>query len=154
MIVTQKKELRLLTPKYCESIHQTKRRPTRTVEIGKVKVGSEHPIALQTMTTTDTRDVEGTVEQVKRCADAGADIVRITVQSKREAEACLQIRERLFQDRCNPCCVPVGNRGPLAGTACVLLLPLVPLSRCPGAEGSAGQPCLLKGTGAQCAASM
>lgn len=37
--------------------------------------------------------------QVKRCADAGADIVRITVQSKREAEACMQIRERLFKDR-------------------------------------------------------
>ncbi|KAL4448645.1 hypothetical protein ABPG75_005864 [Micractinium tetrahymenae] len=99
MIITQKKELRLLTPKYCESINQTKRRPTRTVEIGPVKVGSEHPIALQTMTTTDTRDVEKTVEQVKRCADAGADIVRITVQGKKEAEACMRIRERLFQDR-------------------------------------------------------
>jgi (E)-4-hydroxy-3-methylbut-2-enyl-diphosphate synthase len=62
-------------------------------------VGSEHPIALQTMTTTDTRDVEGTVEQVKRCADAGADIVRLTVQGKREAESCFKIRERLFQVR-------------------------------------------------------
>ncbi|KAI3426108.1 hypothetical protein D9Q98_008487 [Chlorella vulgaris] len=99
MIVTQKKELKLLTPKYCESIHQTRRRPTRTVDIGPVKVGSEHRIALQTMTTTDTRDVEATVEQVKRCADAGADIVRITVQSKREAEACMRIRERLFKDK-------------------------------------------------------
>ena len=38
--------------------------------------------------------------QVKRCADAGADIVRITVQGKKEAEACMRIRERLFQDRC------------------------------------------------------
>lgn len=37
--------------------------------------------------------------QVKRCADAGADIVRITVQSKREAEACMRIRERLFKDK-------------------------------------------------------
>jgi hypothetical protein len=68
-------------------------------------VGSEHPIALQTMTTTDTRDVEATVEQVKRCADAGASIVRITVQGKKEAEACMRIRERLFQDRWGLCWV-------------------------------------------------
>lgn len=51
------------------------------------------------MTTTDTRDVAKTVEQVKRCADAGADIVRITVQGRREAEACMRIREQLFKDR-------------------------------------------------------
>jgi (E)-4-hydroxy-3-methylbut-2-enyl-diphosphate synthase len=36
--------------------------------------------------------------QVKRCADAGADIVRITVQGRREAEACMKIREQLFKD--------------------------------------------------------
>jgi (E)-4-hydroxy-3-methylbut-2-enyl-diphosphate synthase len=51
------------------------------------------------MTTTDTRDVEATVAQVKRCADAGAAMVRITVQGKKEAEACMRIRERLFKDR-------------------------------------------------------
>ncbi|KAL6776847.1 HDS1 [Auxenochlorella protothecoides x Auxenochlorella symbiontica] len=93
------KELWLPTPHYCESIYQTRRRPTRTIYVGKVPVGSEHPLARQTMTTTDTRDVEATVEQVKKCADAGADIVRITVQGKREATACLKIRDRLFQDR-------------------------------------------------------
>lgn len=49
------------------------------------------------MTTTDTKDVEGTVAQVKRCADAGADLVRLTVQGRREAEACFKIRERLLQ---------------------------------------------------------
>lgn len=53
----------------------------------------------QTMTTTDTRNVAATVEQVKRCADAGADLVRITVQGKREALACHAIREQLFKDR-------------------------------------------------------
>jgi (E)-4-hydroxy-3-methylbut-2-enyl-diphosphate synthase len=62
-------------------------------------VGSEHPIALQTMTTTDTRNIQATVDQVKKCADAGADIVRITVQSSREAEACYKIREQLNKDR-------------------------------------------------------
>lgn len=89
----------LIVPKYCESSYQTRRRPTRTVTIGNVKVGSEHRIALQTMTTTDTRNVQATVDQVKKCADAGADIVRITVQGKKEAEACYKIREQLFKDR-------------------------------------------------------
>lgn len=41
--------------------------------------------------------------QVKKCADAGADIVRITVQGKKEAEACMKIREQLFKDRCDRC---------------------------------------------------
>ena len=48
----------------------------------------------------DTRDVAGTVEEVKRCVDAGAEIVRITVQGKKEAAACMAIREALFRDRC------------------------------------------------------
>jgi (E)-4-hydroxy-3-methylbut-2-enyl-diphosphate synthase len=100
-LVTPSKELIIPTPKYCESINQTRRRPTRTIDIGNVKVGSEHPIALQTMTTTDTRDIQATVDQVKRCADAGADIVRITVQGKKEAEACMKIREQLFKERYN-----------------------------------------------------
>ena len=54
------------------------------------------------MTTSDTRNVQATVDQVKRCADAGADLVRITVQGKREAVACHEIREQLFKDRCAP----------------------------------------------------
>lgn len=68
-------------------------------QIGNVKVGSQHRVALQTMTTTDTRNVQATVDQVKKCADAGADIVRITVQGKKEAEACMRIREQLFKDK-------------------------------------------------------
>ena len=50
--------------KYCESIYTPIRRKTRTVNVGGVNVGSEHPIRVQTMTTTDTKDVQGTVEQV------------------------------------------------------------------------------------------
>lgn len=73
------------------------------MQIGDVLVGSEHPIALQTMTTTDTRDVEATVDQIKKCADAGADLVRVTVQGKKEAEACYKIRERLWQARARTC---------------------------------------------------
>lgn len=50
--------------KYCESIHKSVRRKTRTVMVGNVAIGSEHPIRVQTMTTNDTKDVAGTVEEV------------------------------------------------------------------------------------------
>ena len=49
------------------------------------------------MATTNTADVDATVEQVMRCADKGFDLVRITVQGRREANACLEIREKLFK---------------------------------------------------------
>lgn len=52
----------------------------RTIWAGKVPIGSEHPIACQTMGTTDTRDVMATVEQAMRVADYGGDLFRITVQ--------------------------------------------------------------------------
>jgi (E)-4-hydroxy-3-methylbut-2-enyl-diphosphate synthase len=68
------------------------------VNIGKVKVGSEHRIATQTMTTTLTEDVEATVAQIKKCADMGIDIVRITVQGMKQANACEHIRKRLDED--------------------------------------------------------
>ncbi|KAG0556909.1 hypothetical protein KC19_11G088200 [Ceratodon purpureus] len=89
----------LLVPrqKYCESIYTPIRRKTRTVNIGGVTVGSEHPIRVQTMTTTDTKDVQSTVEQVMRVADRGCDIVRITVQGRREADACYDIKNTLVQ---------------------------------------------------------
>lgn len=77
------------------------RRKTRTVWAGKVPIGSEHPIAKQTMTTTDTRNVEATVDQVMRCAEAGADLVRLTVQGKKEAEACFKVKDRLLQKGCD-----------------------------------------------------
>ncbi|KAJ1409201.1 Dihydropteroate synthase-like [Sesbania bispinosa] len=93
----------LLVPrqKYCESLHKTIRRKTRTVMVGNVAIGSEHPIRIQTMTTTDTKDVAGTVEQVMRIADKGADIVRITVQGKKEADACFEIKNSLVQKNYN-----------------------------------------------------
>eukprot|EP00568_Trieres_chinensis_P003659 CAMPEP_0183308100 /NCGR_PEP_ID=MMETSP0160_2-20130417/19815_1 /TAXON_ID=2839 ORGANISM="Odontella Sinensis, Strain Grunow 1884" /NCGR_SAMPLE_ID=MMETSP0160_2 /ASSEMBLY_ACC=CAM_ASM_000250 /LENGTH=750 /DNA_ID=CAMNT_0025471857 /DNA_START=110 /DNA_END=2358 /DNA_ORIENTATION=+ len=82
---------------YCEDLYSVVRRKTRTVECGPIKFGSEHPIVRQTMATTSTADVEGTIEQVMRCADKGFDLVRVTVQGKREANACAKIREGLFQ---------------------------------------------------------
>ncbi|XP_047317223.1 4-hydroxy-3-methylbut-2-en-1-yl diphosphate synthase (ferredoxin), chloroplastic [Impatiens glandulifera] len=93
----------LLVPrqKYCESPHKTVRRKTRTVMVGNVAIGSEHPIRIQTMTTTDTKDVAATVEQVIKIADKGADIVRITVQGKKEADACYDIKNSLVQKNYN-----------------------------------------------------
>mmetsp|Transcript_69574 Transcript_69574/g.175712 ORF Transcript_69574/g.175712 Transcript_69574/m.175712 type:complete len:787 (-) Transcript_69574:211-2571(-) len=83
---------------YCEAIERCERRKARTVTIGAVPVGSDHKIATQTMTTTLTHDVEATVAQIKRCADMGVDVVRVTVQGMREAKACEGIRKRLDED--------------------------------------------------------
>jgi len=83
---------------YCDSLERCERRKTRTVMVGDVPVGSEHPVATQTMTTTLTHEVEATVAQVKKCADMGIDIVRITVQGMREAKACEGIKKRLLED--------------------------------------------------------
>ena len=93
----------LLVPrqKYCESLHKTVRRKTRTVMVGNVALGSEHPIRIQTMTTSDTKNVPATVEEVMRIADKGADIVRITVQGKKEADACFEIKNALVQKNYN-----------------------------------------------------
>lgn len=81
---------------YCDDLYKVVRRKTRTVRCGPVLFGSEHPIVRQTMGTTSTSDVEATVEQVMRCADKGFDLVRITVQGRREAAASMKIRESLF----------------------------------------------------------
>jgi len=82
---------------YCPSIYQTKRRKTRTVTVGKVAIGGENPVRVQSMTTSDTRDVEKTVAQAVRLAEAGCEIVRVTVQGIREAEACGAIKEELLK---------------------------------------------------------
>ncbi|KAG6432822.1 hypothetical protein SASPL_104409 [Salvia splendens] len=87
--------------KYCESIHKTIRRKTCTVMVGNVALGSEHPIRIQTMTTTDTKDVAATVEQVMSIADRGADIVRITVQGRKETDPCFEIKNALVKKNYN-----------------------------------------------------
>jgi (E)-4-hydroxy-3-methylbut-2-enyl-diphosphate synthase len=69
----------------------TQRRNTRQVKIGGIKVGGGAPISVQTMTKTKTDDVAGTVAQIKAAADAGADIVRVTVNDKEAAAAMPEI---------------------------------------------------------------
>ena len=71
------------------------RRKTPTVNIGNVKLGSDYPIRLQSMTSTSTMDTEGSVAQCQRICDAGADIVRLTTQGVREAENIGEIRSQL-----------------------------------------------------------
>jgi (E)-4-hydroxy-3-methylbut-2-enyl-diphosphate synthase len=82
---------------YCEDLYSASRRKTRTVTCGPIKFGSDHPIVRQTMATTDTANVDASIEQIIRCADRGFDLVRITVQGKREANAAAKIREGLFK---------------------------------------------------------
>lgn len=83
--------------KYCESIFQTLRRPTRCVMVGNVGVGGSNPVRIQSMTTSHTRDVAATVEQVIRLADYGCEIARVTVQGMKEAEACEGIKNELLK---------------------------------------------------------
>ena len=80
---------------YTPSLTQYKRLVTREVPIGDLMLGGNHPIRIQTMTTTDTMDTEATVAQTIRCIEAGAELVRITAPSKKEAENLLEIKKRV-----------------------------------------------------------
>ena len=80
---------------YCHSLTNYKRLLTREVKIGDLLLGNNHPIRLQTMTTTDTMDTMATVEQSIRCIEAGAELVRITAPSKKEAENLQNIKNEL-----------------------------------------------------------
>jgi len=80
---------------YAASLTQYKRLKTREVNVGGLLIGNYNPIRLQTMTTTDTMDTEGTVAQTIRCIEAGAELVRITAPSKKEAENLLHIKNEL-----------------------------------------------------------
>ena len=69
------------------------RRPSRQIHVGTVAVGGDAPIAVQSMTNTNTCDVTGTVAQIKALQNAGADIVRVSVPSLEAAEAFGQIKK-------------------------------------------------------------
>jgi len=80
---------------YCPSLTSPSRLPTREVSIGNLLLGNFNPIRVQTMTTTNTMDTLATVEQSIRCIEAGAELVRITAPSKKEAENLRNIKEEL-----------------------------------------------------------
>ncbi len=83
--------------KYTESIYLTRRRKTREVKVGNVGVGGTNPVRIQSMATSSTRDIEATVDQIIKLADSGCEIARITVQGKKEADACEGIKNTLVQ---------------------------------------------------------
>jgi (E)-4-hydroxy-3-methylbut-2-enyl-diphosphate synthase len=79
------------TPGPVEASHTTRRRATRRVNVGGIAVGGGAPLSVQTMTKTKTADVAGTVAQIVGAAEAGCDIVRVTVNDKEAAEAMAAI---------------------------------------------------------------
>ncbi len=84
--------------RYDTKIH---RRVTRTVMVGDVPLGSEHPIAVQSMINEDTLDIDGSVAGIRRLVDAGCEIVRVTTPSIGHAKAMGKIRSALRAQGCN-----------------------------------------------------
>ncbi|MGE0590438.1 MAG: (E)-4-hydroxy-3-methylbut-2-enyl-diphosphate synthase [Cyclobacteriaceae bacterium] len=80
---------------YCNSLVAYSRRKTRVVNIGGVPMGGTHPIRIQSMTTIDTMDTEGSIEQSIRMIEAGCEYVRITAPSMKEAQNLAEIRKGL-----------------------------------------------------------
>jgi (E)-4-hydroxy-3-methylbut-2-enyl-diphosphate synthase len=80
---------------YCNSLTQYSRFMTREVTIGDVPMGGHNPIRIQSMTTTDTMDTLGTVEQTIRMVNAGCEYVRITAPSIKEADNLAEIKKQL-----------------------------------------------------------
>jgi (E)-4-hydroxy-3-methylbut-2-enyl-diphosphate synthase len=80
---------------YCNSLVEYSRRKTIEVKIGDVPMGGNNPIRIQSMTTVDTMDTKGSVEQVIRMVDAGCEYVRITAPSIKEAQNLEAIKKEL-----------------------------------------------------------
>ena len=73
---------------------EIKRQPTRTVKIGSIEIGAGHAIAVQSMTATKTTDIDATVEQANALHEKGAGVVRIAVDSQKDADALAEIRKQ------------------------------------------------------------
>jgi (E)-4-hydroxy-3-methylbut-2-enyl-diphosphate synthase len=85
-----------------------RRHTTRDVRVGDLGIGAQHPIRVQSMTTTPTQDVAATVSQVLRLAEAGCELVRITAPTVADAQALGQIRKELNRAGCRvPLCADI-----------------------------------------------
>ncbi|MBP3960314.1 flavodoxin-dependent (E)-4-hydroxy-3-methylbut-2-enyl-diphosphate synthase [Gemmata sp. G18] len=71
------------------------RHKTREVKVGSVVIGGSNPVAVQSMTTTDTFDVEGTIKQIHALEEAGCELVRVTVPKPEDAGALTQIKQKI-----------------------------------------------------------
>jgi (E)-4-hydroxy-3-methylbut-2-enyl-diphosphate synthase len=91
------------TPKteMTENARAANRRKTATVTINNIKVGSDHPVVVQSMTNTDTADPKSTAKQVAELARAGSELVRITVNTLEAAAAVPEIQRRLDMMSCD-----------------------------------------------------
>lgn len=72
-----------------------KRRPTKKIHVGKVAIGGDAPISVQSMTNTNTCDVAATVAQIQRCVDAGADLMRVSTPTMESVAAFEQIKKQV-----------------------------------------------------------
>ncbi|MEO9484896.1 MAG: (E)-4-hydroxy-3-methylbut-2-enyl-diphosphate synthase [Ekhidna sp.] len=86
---------------YCNSLTEYSRRKTREVFIGDVPLGGDNPIRIQSMTTVDTMDTMGSVEQTLRMVEAGCEYVRITAPSIKEAQNLENIKNELRKRGCD-----------------------------------------------------
>jgi len=89
---------------YCDSLFRYQRRETREVLVGKVGIGGDNPIRVQSMLTSDTRDTESCIQEALALVEAGCEIVRITAQTRKYAENLEHIKAGLLAQGCD---VPV-----------------------------------------------
>jgi (E)-4-hydroxy-3-methylbut-2-enyl-diphosphate synthase len=82
---------------YCPSLTAYERRKTITIHIGDLPMGSDYPIRVQSMTTVDTMDTQGSIDEVVRMVDSGCEYVRITAPSVKEAQNLENIRNGLHK---------------------------------------------------------
>ena len=75
---------------------QYKRRKTSNVQVGNIFIGSDFPIRVQTMANTSTNDIDGSVDQARRCIEAGAELLRFTTQGLREVESLKEIHAQVL----------------------------------------------------------
>ena len=73
---------------------ELRRNPTRDVSIGSITIGGKHPIAVQSMTATHTQNIDATVAQIEDLFAAGADVIRVAVDSQKDAAALAEIRKQ------------------------------------------------------------
>jgi len=98
MSLTQSNEVNSLSKRYSTHIE---RRITRTVMVGDIAIGSDHPVRVQSMINEDTLDVENAYLAIKRLHDVGCEIVRLTVPSLAHAKAVGDIKEKLTENNIN-----------------------------------------------------
>jgi len=75
-----------------EALYEIPRRKSRPVMVGKVQVGGNAPVSIQSMTNTHTYDVQETIDQIKRLEDAGCEIIRVTVESQQSLKVLDKIK--------------------------------------------------------------